>query len=229
MGNKVKSLFLGFIFLSITASVFSQDALYDVYEKIEKLTIKDVDQLIQLMQDKEIVPSAKARAINRVAVLYQHQAQEIEKQQNLITVLAGVIDQNKADSPSSPQYKVRSAACLALRIFDPSTHANAAIDAVKKPLLEDSHLDVLTACAHSLGDFNRNSIPATKALLERLSKDYTKENRSSEDVRTVSVVVNALGKLGSKQSFIPLMKVLQSGYPVSVKKEAQIAIDRLRW
>ncbi|NUM42578.1 MAG: hypothetical protein HUU45_13210, partial [Leptospiraceae bacterium] len=64
MGKKLLSLLFGVVLFSFTASVFSQDALYDVYEKIEKLTMKDVDQLVQLMQDKEIVPSAKARAIN---------------------------------------------------------------------------------------------------------------------------------------------------------------------
>ena len=83
MGKTIKSLIVGFIFLSFVPFLFSQDALYDAYEKIEKLTIKDVDQLIQLVQDKDIVPSAKARAINRISIIYQHQLGEIEKQQKI--------------------------------------------------------------------------------------------------------------------------------------------------
>ncbi|MCE9501241.1 MAG: hypothetical protein K8R21_12210 [Leptospira sp.] len=215
--------------ISFSSGVNSQDQLYDVYDKIERIKLKDIDQLLQLAADAEIVPMVKERAINRIGVLLNENPAEAEKQQNVITAMSNAITQNTTDSPAKPTYKVRSAACICLRVFDRTPMAVSAIEIVRKTMMEDKSLDVVSACAHSLGDFSLNSAPATKAILERLNRDYSKENRSSEDIRVISIIINSLGRLGSKQAFIPLMKVIQSGFPVSIKKEAQIAIDKLKW
>jgi len=38
-----------------------------------------------------------------------------------------------------------------------------------------------------------------------------------------------LGALGDKRAFVPLMKVIRSNFPTGVKKEAQAALESIKW
>lgn len=203
----------------------------DFAEQFAKIDLKDVDQVTQAITLKESVrATVKVAAINRLAAIYRKEQSKADGQvPQFLQAIATAMDLHKDDTDPN-NYTIRVASCYALNAFDSSGNATNAIQTAGKTLLEDSHLEVKSACAKSLGEFQKNKEPATKQLLEKLDMDYKKKDFIKREVWVATFVIRSLGKLGSKQAFIPMMKVIQSdNFYVENKKEAQLAIEKIVW
>ncbi len=203
-------------------SLVAQDP---IREGVNRVGLKDADQLLKLIERDDITTSVKIRAIQRIATLYRENREEAEPQaQKFIQSLSGALQNLKKDENPYFHFKVRSSACMALGDFDNSDHGASAIGVIKEALLNDPDPKVIQACAQSLGEFRNNRSPAADALIERVNKSMSEPIIKYGDVGVMSVSIASLAKLKQKKAFIPLMKVLQSGYPDHVKKEADRAI-----
>jgi hypothetical protein len=65
-------------------------------------------------------------------------------------------------------------------------------------------------------------------LKELMTYGFTKEaGYTDENIAKIQSIVTAMGDTNSKKAFVPLLRVLESGLPISVKKTAEVSIDRI--
>lgn len=222
--NRYKNrIYLGIALLLFPLIIFAQD--YIVRNGVNRVGLKDADQLLKLVEREDITTMVKVRAVQRIAALYRENREEAEPQaQKFITTLTNGLKNLKKDENPYFHFKARSSICMALGDFDNSDHASTAIAAIREALLNDPNHRVIQTCAQSLGEFRNNRSKAADALIERINKSLQESSIKYGDVGIMSVTVASLAKLRQKKAFIPLMRVLQSGYPDHVKKEADRAI-----
>ena len=223
----------GCFLLSFTWSVSSQP-LADTESYIRKINLKHIGQLLAMLDSADIKVDLKVKALHRITVLMKKNPSKIDKfSGKVISQIRSLVKQHATDTQTNFNYKVRQATCGTLGRFNTKKSSARAIAEIRKLFLNDTNGKVKTACARVLGDFGVVPDLATKVLVERLN-DMLEKNKKAAQISHESsvpmiVILRSIGKLSSKTAFIPLMKVLQSGYPVAVKKEAEEAMEKISW
>ncbi len=221
-----KSILWGIIGVSFLYSQVAPPPEQFSVEAVKNVNLKNANQLVKLIKEEKIRSSIKEAAFRRIRELYLLAPEEAEKQVPQF-IDAGSYALKKYQN--EPSYKkTRMEACTTLGAFNESKHKDKAVLAIETGVLQEKDPDVVTTCSQMLGFFYKNS-KAAQILIKRLEKHLPKNPITEEDVQIVSVVVSSLGRIRSKVAFIPLMKLLQSAYPVGVKREAEYAIENIEW
>lgn len=224
MNRAFKLLFFSIGFFIFQFTLFSQDAI--IRNGVNRVGLKDADQLLKLIERDDITTTVKIRAVQRIATLYRENREEAEPQaQKFITSMTNALKNLKKDENPTFHFKVRESVCMALSDFDNSDHAASAIASIQEALLNDPNARVVQSCAQSLGEFRNNRSKAADALIARIEKNLAQKEIKYGDTGIMTVTISSLEKLRQKKAFIPLMRVIQSGYGVNVKNAADSAIE----
>lgn len=231
--NTMKSfnkLFVLTISLVLGSLLFAQDAESgsssfdsDPFQKVDVVPLEDSEDLVELIEDDEIKAPIKAKAVARLGQLYADEKQKGE------AYVEGFINTMNKVFVDDYDPVVRRAACTSTANFRTSKHAEKAIEVLTNPLVNDVDYLVVVACAKALGTFKSHKSKATVAILKRMRVEVRKNTTKTDDYATMMAMVQALGNLGDKKSYIPLMKVLQSRHPSNIKRMAHTAIDMIEW
>ncbi|HMV35376.1 MAG TPA: HEAT repeat domain-containing protein [Turneriella sp.] len=197
------------------------DSRPEILDRIRDYDMRHSDLLVKIVKDPETLRYAKVRALEKMSVIYRQSGKEGESvaTRYLDGVSAGL--QNK-----SPD--VREAACTALIVFSESSVAQQIVASAVKTLRDETHPQVIAACARSLRQYPKEAAVIVPALLVRLDKYLTEFQDSTADERALRQICQALGVMKVRKSFIPLLKLLQSRYDEDVKSAAQEAIQAIR-
>lgn len=115
----------------------------------------------------------------------------------------------------------REAACYALGAFkDPD-----GIPALSQSVKADRNIRVRVAAAFNLQFFSQNT--AVQGLITALLLETQKEYNASTPL--LFAIIKAMGEIGDKEAFVPLLKVTQLYLPDYIKEEAQKSIERIKW
>ena len=229
------------VLLSFTIFMAFSLTLIDLYPQrgskiesiIENIEINNISQLIDLAQAKGIRAEVKVKALHRISHLFRRN----KNKKNLPAIktvkqLGKVARLNSQDRGSNFLYKVRQAVCSTLSMINSKEVSPFSIGEIQTLLLKEKNDRVRVSCFHALGNFRVAGDLASKVLLEQLKTIYKQgkiSEISHESTIQLIVIIRSLGELASRSAFIPLMKILQSKYPISLKKEAEKAIEKISW
>ncbi len=197
---------------------------------MQTIGLKDIEQLYKIIRREDIATSVKMRAIRRIAEIYRQNPQEAEsKAAEMVEALDNVIKKSTNDQSPINHFMLRAEACLALGSYDESNVASKAYTIIDTQLKNDKYLEVRSACAQSLGFFKKNKAEVGQKLLASLEAQLKADPIQDYDIRLTINIINSLGRLKYRDAFVALIKVLQSGYPPNVKKEAERAIKEINF
>lgn len=197
---------------------------------IRFINLDNLDMLVKMLEDKTVTTELKVRTIQRMMTLFRNNPTEADKKSTaFIQSYKKAVQDHKKDSWPDEHFKLRVKVCQATGELREASVSENAVSLLKETLDNDKNMQVQIACAQSLGTFDKNKDIATDALINKLTTMLSDGVDNQQKVALASVIIGSLGKLGEKKSFIPLMKVLQSGFPMEVKKEAEHSIEKIQW
>lgn len=213
------------LFFAISAALFAQqqDPSQDLFNDIDSRGMEAARDFMYLAEDDTIKPPLKSRAILRLSVLI---SSEENKSHEVVASFLKALGKNMHPKMD---LLVRESTCQALASFRKTKSEDDALLLIEKILGSDFEEKVQVACAHSLGEYRNRLETATNILLKRLEIINAKQSTDPVDYVVTAEISRSLGELGHRKSYIPLMKILQSRYPISVKKEAQKAVKKIQW
>ena len=125
-------------------------------------------------------------------------------------------------------YKLYRNTCITLGDLEVShQYSKPAFEEIQKILKENRNLDVITSCIQVAGQFIKNKDIAGKTLASLLSK-YLEKPVSLTSISLIRSLIHAIGEIQEEKAYVPLMLVLQSGYPERIKRDAYDALDKLQ-
>lgn len=198
-------------------------------EHLKYIQAEDIDMLFELLEDEDVTAELKAKGVARIGTIYRERPKALDKNADeIFNIIISVRDAAKKQ-PSKAEDDLRSECALTLGIFAKTPKASQAISELRGSLMDDPNYRVNSSSAHILREFTENSSAANKVLIEKLNVFLKQSILKEDDVRLTYTILSSMGTLGEKRSFISLMRVLQSGYPVYVKKAAEEAIGSIDW
>ncbi len=194
---------------------------------ISRVGLTGIDELAKTISDPVVRIEEKEEAVRRLGELAkQLYVRKDIPASRLYNPILGVM---------SPQENVRHhhilriAACEALAEFANADGSAALLDSLGKVLSNlNEHEEVRLAAARSLGRFQKDGAQATDQLVAALTKEVER-GPTSNNVTVTTAIVKGLSNLRDRRSFVPLMRVIQSGFPTYTKKEAQKALENIKW
>ncbi len=206
--------------LMVASVVFSAHNLPS--ETFENLGVEAIPQIIEAIRTDD--ENLKVMAIRRLGDILKDPAARAKVKKEVIDKAVNALTEALQEGNAILRYRggvlvnyfwrVRVEAAFALaKIGD-----ERAVKPLVRTLRFDRDLEVRRAAARALGDMKAKG--AVRALIEEL--EDTMDNSLANEI------VIALGKIGDKAAFVPLLKVIQGDYLDYVKENAQKAIENLR-
>lgn len=226
-----KTLTIAFLMILLSSTVVkAQNALNrSQSEHLKYIQVEDVDMLFELLEDKSVTTKLKSKGMARLGSIYREHPKELEKNADRVLNLITEIRDQHNKQANDEDDELRRECVLALGIFASGSKAPQAIEEISKSLNDDPAYTVNSSAAHILREFKNNSSEANNVLIKKLDSFLKKTVLTENDLKTTFTVISSMGTLGQKRSFIPLMRVLQSGFPVYIKKAAEEAIGSIDW
>lgn len=210
--------------LALTSIVFAQDGSASIMNRIG---LDGSGELAKMISDPKVSIASKRNAVQRLGELSKDlPANKNIPSSKLYNPILGVLTPQKG---VEGHHVLRQEACNVLSKFADMDGSQNIINPLGRVIQNsDEHKDVRVAAARSLSKFRSQSSVAAESLLIALDKEM-KLGPNPNNVRVVSAVISSLGRLGAKKAFVPLMRVLQSGFPSSTKRQAQASLESLEW
>lgn len=216
-------------FLPISLAFFFSLFADIVERSLQSIGLSHINELYQILQSPEIATSIKMRTLRRIAVIYQENIPDSEKETGkIVENFRQVLKNHNEDEPPINHYLLRSEVCSVIHYFISSKNSENFLQIAQSQLVEDKNLEVKANCAQTLGYFKDHAQTSGKILNEVLGKQLKEENLDEKNIRLTMNLINAIGRVRYRAAFVSLIKVLQSGYPPMVKKEAEYAIRQIR-
>ncbi len=187
------------------------------------------DELDKAISDPRIGVLEKRLAIQRLAQLAGQlkgpQGKNVAPSR-LYNPLLGVLTPQKS---VRDHYILREEACTALAAFSTLQGSEQLVGPLGKRLVDTNEREeVRMSAARSLSKFRKDSAAAAGQLVQALNQEIERGPKADNINLTTGIVV-ALGQLGDKRSFVPLMRVVQSRFPNTTKRRAQASLESIRW
>ncbi len=215
----------GIIFCSLVlaAALSAQDNTTMIFNKIG---LSGSGELAKALSDPQVRPEDKVLAIRRLGELSKelHTNQSIPPSQLYNPILGVMVPQTQ----SQDHHLLRTAACETLALFADFSEAGNLLGALGTRMKSDPNEEVRLAAARSLGRFFKNREGAAALLVESLDTELGR-GPQADNVRLMGAVIRSLGILQDKRAFVPLMRVIKSGFPTYTKREAQTSLENLKW
>lgn len=206
----------GIVFAQETAPVFNRIPANE----------KGVEELTRLLSDPGVRVEEKSNAVDRLGVLARQLYGSNFPPEKLYNPMLGALNPQQGEAY---HYVLRIHICQSLGNFWNLKGGQDVIPALGRRLGDvQENEEVRIAAARSLGKFRLQSDQAAQELLSGLEKEIER-GPQADNVTIVTSMVQGLGMLGDKRGFVPLMKLIKSRFPSSVKKEAQRSLESIRW
>ena len=197
----------------------------DTGQAFNRVTLKGRGELAKTLSDPNIGVQQKSLAIRRMAELVKDlgSAPDVAPSE-LFNPILGVL------SLPGPKYEVlRRIACEALYAFSDLQGSESLVKPLGNVVNNKNETnDVRIAASISLGRFSKDKVAAADELVRALNEALS-EGPRGDNIRLTASIINGVGRLRDKRSFVPLMRVIQSNYPTTAKQAAQRALENIDW
>lgn len=220
------------LFFVMVTVLFAQDSSYEVYRKtINHMGPNDTEFLMQMVESKDFSTPIKVLAVERVGQLVESGHKSVNpKVGQLYPKLSEAYDAHPEVGLPYNHEKIRRAVCLSLSQFEATDQKQPIIDIIAAKLAKEKVLLVYGSCMQALSTYIKYDPDKIVDVLlkELMTYGFTKEaGYTDENIAKIQSIVTAMGDTNSKKAFVPLLRVLESGLPISVKKTAEVSIDRI--
>lgn len=217
----MKSFFV--LFLLLIQLVFAEPRL----EEIQNLQIVDIPKIPNWIMDKKTIPRFKLMILEKLNILLLNNPDEITNQaQTLLPLLSDVKDNNK-DNGSSYNYLIRKKSCLLLNHFNGTKYETESYEMIKNQIQNEDNSEVTATCIQVSSLFENKKDETNKILISMLDSSLKKKKITEDDVEKVATIIEVLQKFKKKQSYLTLLKVLDSKYPTEIKNKAKQILEML--
>jgi HEAT repeat protein len=230
----VRIVAAGVFFIAMFAPVFDSPGTLFAQEPsaaraFNLVPLAGSDELDKAISDPRIGVLEKRLAIQRLAQLAGElkgpRAKDVAPSR-LFNPLLGVL--TPQDSVRD-HYILREEACTALAAFSTLEGSEQLVGPLGKRLQDSGEREeVRMSAARSLAKFRNNASAAASQLVAALNQEIERGPKA-DNINLATGIVVALGHLGDKQSFVPLMRVVQSNFPNTTKRRAQASLEAIRW
>lgn len=219
-------VFLFFVSVQLLFSVTPLEKSY--YNIIRSIRYSNSDQLVQIVRDDKIIAPIKIRAIQRMIEIYTEDRERAKpKEGDYASSIRYALENSNEDDSNKRHYTVRTEACFALSNFDGTDQAGNSLDGIKNAILKETNTEVLGSCINALSRFEKSSDLASQKLVEMLDVQTSKDVIKESDIQIAIAILGAVQRQKDEKAFVPLLRLLQSGYPETVKINAQGALDSI--
>lgn len=195
----------------------------------QRVTMKNADILQDILKDEQISLKIKRCTMDWTRELFELEASKAAPHaQAFYNIANDFLDNYNDDGAFTMNEEIRGSACYLLAALEGTSQKGPSIERIKKAINEDKSYMVVQNCINSLGALKDSKNEALEILTGMVEKKLKKEDINAEDVKMMSQLVTMVGRLELKSGYIPLMKVMQSGYPKEVKDATQRAILKMR-
>jgi hypothetical protein len=221
--NKTKHFL--FLFFLIIFKIKSE--VEPTPEEISKLGFKDLPILATHVENKKARPRFKILVMERMnIVLLENKSKLNENGKELIGILSNLLD-NNPDSESSYYPMIRKKSCFMLGNFRKTNFEEDAYDRILQQIKNETNLEVTGTCLGVMVNFDNYKDKTNKILIELTKVLLKKKRLDDEDSDLMQSIINGFAELKFKSSYIPLMKVLDSKFPVEIKNSAKEVLETL--
>lgn len=217
----MKRIILGFFLLA--TFIFAEPSL----EEIQSIKISDIQKINSWMLDKKTKPRFKVMILEKLNILLLENPEELIANREQLFSLFKNINKNHKDKGSSYNYLLRKKNCLLLSQFKGTEKENDSYEQIKENILTEDNGEVAASCIQMSGSYENKKDETNKLLVKLLEPTLKKKKVNEEEIEIASAIVDVLGKLKKKQSYLPLLKVLDSSYPTDVKNKAKKTLETL--
>jgi hypothetical protein len=217
----MKSFFIGL--LLFTASVWAEPSL----EEIQNIQIGDIKKISAWVNDKKTKPRFKVMILERLNILLLSNQENVSKNaDDLLELLSGVKKNNKDDG-SSYNFLLRKKTCLFLSYFNGTEREEDSYEMIKANISSEDNGDVAATCIQVIASYQSKKDETNKMLVRMLDSSIKKKAINDEDIEIASSIIDVLEKFKKKQSYLTLLKVLESKYPTDIKNKAKKTLETL--
>lgn len=193
---------------------------------VNRVNLNGVDQLASALSDPDIRINEKVQVVKRIGELSKRIPSSDVPASKLYNPLLGALRPQKS---VDGHHVLRQTICENLALFAKLDGSEQLVGPLGRTLNDsDEKPDVRIAAARSLGYFTKSSSAATSELMKALERELDR-GPTDDNGGVVAAIISSVGALGEKKAFVPLMKVVQSSFPTYCKKEAQRALESIRW
>ena len=177
------------------------------------MQIIDIPKIPNWIRDKKTIPRFKLMILEKLNILLLDNPDEITNQaQTLLQLLSDVKDNNK-DNGSSYNYLIRKKSCLLLNHFNGTKYETESYEMMKNQIQNEDNSEVAATCIQVSSLFENKKDETNKILISMLDSSLKKKKITEDDVEKVATIIEVLGKFKKKQSYLSLLKVLDSKFP----------------
>lgn len=190
---------------------------------VKQLGPHEVDLLQMVLEDEEIIPEIKSCAVYQVGKILG----ENPNSKNILPSLRKLYERYRNDTVQAQYFRVRESICYTLGKLENTGQADEAVEFMGHIASSDNHPAVSHACITMLGATTTQRQKAAQRLIQILNSKLSRKDMEQGDITLVHLIVSALGTLEQSEAFLPLIQVLQSGYPAYVKKATERALQNI--
>lgn len=217
----MKQFFVG-LFL-FTASIWAEPSL----EEIQNIQIGDIKKIHGWMNDKKTKPRFKVMILEKLNILLLNNQEEVSNNGDALLKILSEIKKNSKDDGSSYNYLLRKKSCLLLSYFNGTDKENESYEIIKKNISTEDNSEVAATCIQAIASYRGKIDLTNKILLGILDSSLNKKKMNEEDVEIANALIEVLDKFKKKQSYLTLLKVLESKYPTDIKNKAKKTLESL--
>lgn len=221
----VRRLLVLFFVFGALNSIQAQDINSSTFA-VNRVGLNGIDELSKLLSDPEVRIEEKSLAVSRLGELatYLKYDKSVAPSRLYTPLLNALVPQQQAD-----HHVLRYAACEALSKFGQLDGTAPLVAALGKVLQNpEEHEEVRKAAARSLSAFVNDSTLASEQLIGTLNAEMS-NGPQANNIGVATASIRSLGGLRDKRAFVPLMRVIKSNFPTHTKREAQKALENIRW
>ncbi|MBI3396013.1 MAG: hypothetical protein HY042_09270 [Spirochaetia bacterium] len=218
MRTSVHILLIGGLLLSFGAAYAQEDT---TAHAVGRVGLSGVDKLAEMLSDPVVRIEDKVEAVRRLELPTR---KDVQASSLYNPILGAMAKQNV-----NQHHVLREAACQALIHFVNIDGSDKLLEPLGKVLANSGeHEEVRLSAARTLAQFSRYGPQATDQLIVALVAEVER-GAQANNVNVVTAIVQGLLNLRDKKGFVPLMRVIQSNFPTYTKREAQKALENIRW
>lgn len=206
-----------------TPVIFAEPSL----EEIQSIKISDIQKINSWMLDKKTKPRFKVMILEKLNILLLENPEELIANKDQLFSLFRNINRNHKDKGSSYNYLLRKKNCLLLSQFKGTEKENDSYEQIKENILTEDNGEVAASCIQMSSSYENKKDETNKLLVKMLEPTLKKKRVNEEEIEIASAIIDVLDKFKKKQSYLPLLKVLESAYPGEIKNKAKKTLETL--
>lgn len=217
----MKKAFIGIILL--TAGLVAEPSL----EEIQRIQISDLKKISLWMNDKKTKPRFKVMILEKLNILLLDHPEEVTKHSDELLDLFSNVKKNNKDDGSSYNFLLRKKACLFLSYFKGTEKEIESYERLQSTISTEDNGEVAATCIEVMSLYENKKEDTQKVLIRMLDSSLKKKFVSDDDIEIANAIIEVLGKFKKKQSYLTLLKVLDSKYPTDIKNKAKKTLEGL--